>query len=54
MREVVFLLELGFTLAVCSMKFAVYLITTVDKVMGFRTQCIPAELTWSGVTDGLE
>ena len=21
---------------------------------GFRTQCIPAELAWSGVTDGLE
>ena len=23
-------------------------------VMEFRTQCIPAELAWSGATDGLE
>ena len=22
--------------------------------VGFRTQCIPAELAWSGVTDALE
>ena len=45
-------LGLGFAL-ICSMKFTIFVITT-SLMMGFRTQCIPAELAWSGVTDGLE
>ena len=28
--------------------------SSVHLLKGFRTQCIPAELAWSGVTDGLE
>ena len=28
--------------------------SSVYLLKGFRTQCIPAELAWSGVTDGLE
>ena len=36
------------------MKFAICIITIIHEVMGFWTQCIPAELAWSGVTDGLE